>query len=113
MKRLLFLATIIASIFIINNLLQSIYNLWRKHDLLVKAQRDLVKEREKNKELAKQLRTVNDPLFIEKEARNKLFMVKEGERPVVIPTALLTATRSGETKKEAIPMWQKWFRLFF
>lgn len=114
MKRALFLITIIASFFVINNLVRSIYTLWGKQDLMVKAKKDLEDRKKENEELKKRLAVVQSEQFIEEEARNKLFMVKPGESRVIIPDELLKASESAKNKKEdQKPNWQKWWELFF
>jgi len=41
MKKILFITAVVASIFIINSLVRSIYDLWGKQDLITKAQKEL------------------------------------------------------------------------
>ncbi len=41
MKKIVFFVITISSLFIINNLVHSIYNLWQKQDLMVKAKTEL------------------------------------------------------------------------
>lgn len=114
MKKILFISTIIASIFIINNLVRSIYTLWNKQDLLVKAEKNLEVKKKENEELKKQLVVVKSPDFVEKEARNKLFMVKPGESQIVIPEDLLKASESAKQRVQDLrPNWKKWWDLFF
>lgn len=67
---------IIVCILIINGLVHSIYDLWKKQDLVVSAKDELAKEKQKNQELKTQLVYVQSGEFVEEEARNKLFMVK-------------------------------------
>lgn len=114
MKRIIFLATIIISIFVINNLVHSIYNLWTKQDLLVKTQKDLEGRKKENKELKDQLSVAQSEQFVEKEARNKLFLVKEGESRVILDKNALKASESAKSQeKDQLPNWQKWWELFF
>lgn len=110
MKKIVFFVVLVASVFAINNLVRSIYSLWNKQDLLSLAQKDVEKEKAENIELLQKLKIVESEEFIEKEARNKLFMVKPGEHLVVLPSI--------EPKKEQktnvdLPNWQKWLNLFF
>lgn len=52
--------------------------------------------------------------FVEKEARDKLKMVKEGEHLLVLPEKLpvlgAAATASGESTP---PVWRQWWQVFF
>ena len=94
-KRIGFFVILIASIFIINNLVRSIYSLWQKKSLVEEAQVSVEEEKRKNMKLKNKLSLVEDQNFVEEEARNKLFLVKPGEQVVVLPDrALLEATLS-------------------
>ncbi len=110
MKRLAFLLVVVVCLIIINHLARSIYDLWSKQDLVVKAKKDLEREKKENAELKKRLEFVKSDQFIEQEARNKLFLVKPGEAGVIIPKDLL-ATKS---KKKVVvgPTWKQWVDLF-
>ena len=111
MKKILFFATVIVCILIINGLARSTYDLWHKQDLVVSVQEDLDKEKKERQKLEKQLSYVKSSEFIESEARNKLFMVKPGEEGVIVPKDLITKKEKKEI--ENIPNWQRWINLFF
>jgi len=102
--------TIIICIVVINTLARSIYDLWHKQDLVVKAKDDLKHEKLENLELKAQLAYVKSDEFVETEARDKLFMVKPGEADVIVPEDLIKV----EEEKEVIivPAWQQWVNLF-
>lgn len=52
--------------------------------------------------------------FLEKEARDKLKMVKEGERLVVLPETLpVLGAETGATPRAVLPVWRQWLELFF
>src|SRR5258706_8976483 len=111
MKRIVFLALVIFLIGVIVNLSISITTLWSKKDLLVTASGQLEREQKEHTYLQQQLKRVQDPSFIEEEARNKLFLGKPGDVIVLIPTASPSATQ-GENP-DTTPIWQKWWELFF
>jgi len=113
MKKVLFLVVIVLSAIIINSLVRSIYDLWKKQDLVVRAKIELEKQKEENQRLKSQLSVVGNDEFIEKEARNKLFLVKPGEQEVIIPKELLDASNSAQPKPDNTPNWKKWWNLFF
>lgn len=113
LKKIVFFAIIIASIFVINNLAHSIYNLWHKNDLIVSAKRDLEKEQKKNIELKKKLSNVSRPQFVEEEARNKLFLAKPGEGIIVLPSESTKTSVSATKKQDTRSNLQKWWDLFF
>lgn len=113
-KKIVFFVFIIFAIFVINDLAQSIYNLWQKNDLIDQSEQMLAQEKEKNNELKKKLNDVKAPNFVEEEARNKLFMVKPGEGIVVIaPTEYLHNKPTQVKFVEKRPNWQQWWDTFF
>jgi len=112
MKKIVFLAIVIALILVINNLIHSIYDLSKKQDLVVDVQKELEDEKMLNQKLKAQVSIVQSKDFIEQEARNKLFMAKPGEQPVIIPQNLLKEEKKEEAQEKS-SNWQKWFNLFF
>lgn len=113
MKKAIFVVVILACLFIINNLVRSIYNLWQKKDLVAKAEKQLTHQKEENKKLKSQILYAQSNEFIEKEARDKLFMVKEGEQQVLIPKATIRESIVNDKGIESKPNWKKWWELFF
>ena len=111
MKKILFVLFILFSFFVINNLVRSIYTSWRRKDLLVTASQQLEREKQENQRLKSQLTIVNSPEFIEKEARDKLFLVKPGEERVLLPGD--SGLKNQSNNQEKIPNWKQWLQLFF
>lgn len=113
-KKIVFFVILIASLFIINTLVQSIYTLWQKKQLVVDAQIEAESEEQKNRDLRSKLNQIQRPQFIEEEARNKLFLVKPGEQVVVLSEKeLAQATMSAKPKaRDTRPNWKKWWDLF-
>lgn len=111
MKKLAFIIILIISLVIIKNLLSSIYNHWQKQDLVIQAKWELDMEKKKNKELKDKYSLANSPGFVEEEARNKLFMVKPGEKQIILPPQTERSNFSKNTAKNA-PNWQIWIDLF-
>jgi cell division protein FtsB len=110
-KKVLFFITILASLFIIKDLLYSIYTLWHKNDLLIVAQSELFRQRKENLKLKTQLSDAKRLDFIESEARNKLFMAKTGESVVILPQPSPTPAKQIQVTVQ--PNWQQWVNLFF
>ncbi len=113
MKRVLFLTVLLASLFIIKNLLISIYTLWQKQDLIVQTQRELEREEKKNQTLKKQVANTESPTFLEEQARNKLFMTKPGESQVVLPKNAFATDAGKQIQHQQKPSWLLWKELFF
>lgn len=112
MKKALYIVTVIVLLLIINSLINSIYNLWHKQDLLTSAQKQLQSEQQKNQKLKGELSYVQSQQFIEEEAHNKLFLVKPGEQEVLISQKLANDSPASK-KSQNLPNWQQWLNLFF
>lgn len=109
MKKAIYIASVIILIVIINGMAHSIYDLWHKRDLVTAAQKELDRQKAENEKLKKRLVEVKSRQFIESEARNKLFLVKPGEREVLIAKA---AEKKESKPKVIVPIWQRWVSLF-
>ena len=113
-KKIAFFIIIIASLFIINNLVQSIYALWQKKGIVENARIEVEEEKKKNLELKNKLEQVGDPQFVEEEARNRLFLTKPGEQVVVLSDKVFEATKSAKIEPvDTRPNWKRWWDLFF
>ena len=112
MKKIAFITTIVVLILIIVGISRSIYELWRKQDLVAQYQKELTNAQKENQALKQKLSVVNNPNFVEEQARDNLFLVKPGEQSVIIPQELLTASNSAKPT-EFVPNWKKWWSLFF
>jgi cell division protein FtsB len=110
LKKVVFIITIIVLLLVINNLIHSIYDIWNKQDLLTQAQKELIRQQDKNQKLKAELSYVQTATFIEQEARNKLFLVKPGEQEVLIPN---NASENKKTQQQQVPNWQQWLKIFF
>lgn len=109
-KKVLPFLLIASLIIIIKNLAVSIKDIRNSSKITTNLQKELEQKRLKNEFLKQQLSYVKTDEFVEKEAREKLGLVKEGES-VVIPS-------QEEDKKQPIsnpslPNWKKWWSLFF
>ncbi len=113
-KKIGFWIFVVVTLIIINDLVSSILSIWQKHELVDNSQKVLTNERKKNIELKKKLKTVSSTQFVEEEARNKLFLVKQGQEIVVVaPSIYLQSSSSTERKMDSRPNWQQWWEMFF
>lgn len=112
MKKIAYVLIIVGLLLIINSLSHSIIDLWSKQDLVKNAQLKLDQEKKENKELKNRLKIVQDRSFIESEARDKLFMVKPGEKEVILPSGTKDENKAAQNESEK-ENWQKWISLFF
>ncbi|SRR6266446_559911 len=107
MRKITLLFFFIISVYIIVNSIISIVTQLRKKELLIEAQKELNLQISENKRLEKDLVWVSDPSFIEREARDKLFMEKPGESTLVLPATAISPTpiQVGQ-KKEGKSWWE-------
>ena len=109
MKKILFCIIVIIFLFIINDLVRSIYDIWQKKDFVMQAEKELSRQKQENQRLKSALSYSKTQEFIEREARDKLFMVKKGEQRIL----LSKDTKEVQEKKEKLPNWKQWWNLFF
>jgi len=93
--------------------MHSIYDLWHKKDLLVRDQQELIRQKQENIRLKSELSYTKSREFIEKEARDKLFLVKQGEQQVLIPQGLIKESKQSKKEEKEGANWEKWLKLFF
>ncbi|MBP6882660.1 MAG: septum formation initiator family protein [Candidatus Levybacteria bacterium] len=111
MKKVAYILIVIVSLYIVNNLVRSIYGLWQKQDLIIVAKDELKKEQNEQEKLKDELARVKRVDFIEEEARNKLFMGRPGEQVVILDK---NASLKKTEKIEPIqPHWRQWLELIF
>lgn len=114
MKKVTFILIAILFVFVIQNLLHSIYGLWQKKELLVNARTRVESAKKENLALKEQMEAVKNPAFIERQARDKLLLVKPGEQIVVASDSLIVKKDSTNVnQQESKPNWQQWWELFF
>jgi cell division protein FtsB len=112
MKKITFIIIIIILLLAINGLLHSMWDIWQRKDVVLQAQNALSLEKQENQRLKSAFSYSQTQEFIEKEARDKLFMVKKGEQKILIPKELKDGG-GNLTVSESVPNWKKWWNLFF
>lgn len=119
MKRRLYqLAIILASLFIIQGLSRGLVELSAQDRRLGRAQTELGKLKQKEVELKQQLEYFQSDEYVEKIARDKLLMAKEGETVLILPKqdenhkSEIINHISEDKSQEDIPNWKKWAQLF-
>ncbi len=89
----------------------TIINLWARKGVVRERERELTGLQETNKRLQDSLTDIKGEDYVERVARDKLGMVREGEMMVILPDREPKAQKSGSD--EAGPNWKKWVRLFY
>ncbi len=113
--RVIRLVIIGVSAILVVNLSRSIWDLWRRRDILGERQSVLKRLEAENKRLKDELAYSESPFFVEQEARNRLGLGREGEAVVLLPKSQITNLndQTNDEKEEMLPNWKKWWRLFF
>ena len=112
-KYLIYIMFILLSVSIYRNVskIGSIYKIIAEKEV------DVEKLEEENKELEKKVEEVTSDDYIEKQIRDKLGLVKEGEIVLVLPEpeVLRKYAPKIEEEEETLPdpNWKKWMKLFF
>lgn len=113
-SKLLSLFLFIFGLYLIVSLSRNLFSLIRKGGEIKKENLKLTSLEEENRQLKEQLEFSDSQEFIEREARDKLGMAKEGEQVLVLPSNLGKITLPQTEEKETeIPNWKKWWNLFF
>lgn len=112
-KKILFFVVILIALLTINNLAHSIYVIWQKQNLITNAQKNLDEEKRENQKLKESIAKVNQPQFIETQARDNLNLAKPQESVVVIPTGTITSTNEQPKPVVTQANWQQWWDFFF
>lgn len=114
-KKLIYLILAVITIVITYSLIRQITSALKSGENLQQVVDDLHKMEIQNQELKKRLSQIELPEFIEKEARNKLGLVKMGETLVIIPQEKIDAILGKDKKQEEIkfPNPLGWLKVFF
>ncbi len=109
-KQLISLIILIAGLFLIVNLTRSIKELLDAGNRTKEAENQLAELKNQNDNLKKNLSEVESPSYLEKMAREKLGLAREGEVVVIMPSPQETV--SSVISQENLPNWKKWLSLF-
>ena len=106
-KKIFFLFLVL---FITNTFIKNIVSFQKKYQFYLEIKNQYERLKKKNIELKTQFLRKTDPIEIEKKAREKLNLSKEGEIIVILPPPTPTPTIITPTP---LPNWQKWWWLYF
>lgn len=115
LKRIGLILAVIVAVFVVYNLLSQILDALKSSERLSTEADSLYKLEAKNKELKLKLSQIQSPAFIEKEARNKLGLGKQGETLVIIPDEKIKEVlqASASAKEARLPNPLGWWKVFF
>lgn len=115
-RKIVFIIAAIVFLFVVYNFLGRILVAFKASERLTSAVDRLHNLQVKNQELKNQLTEVTSPNYIEKQARDKLGLAKEGETLIVIPEEKIQQVLGLQKNNfgiDRLPNWQGWLRLFF
>lgn len=111
-KKIISFIIILIGLYLIFSSGKSIIYLLSTGKKVDEAKDNLVKVQKENLNLKKQLQIVKSPEFLEKTAREKLNLTKDGETLVILPTTI-PLLENEKKSPDHTPNWQKWYSLFF
>jgi cell division protein DivIC len=111
LKQLVRIAVLIISFGLSVSSARTIYDLWKRQDVVSVREAELRLVKERNDALTKQLADTKNDAYVEREARNKLGMVRNGETIVILPNTAAKQIDSAYITK--LPNWKRWLGLFF
>lgn len=110
------LVSLIILVILTVSLVRNIVIVKKANERVALEQEKLEEVKRKNEELKSQMEEVGKPQYIEKKAREKLGLVKEGEAIVVLPNEevlkKLSPTVEEEENTLPDPTWRRWLKLF-
>ena len=105
----IFIFSVLLILFI--NLIKSWVKLNERLDFIKNAKIKLVKEQKKQIDLKREFARSQTSEFVEKQARDKLNLSRDGELIILLPTPVLTLSPT-PTPIDTAANWQKWVRIF-
>jgi cell division protein FtsB len=112
-KKIIKLLVLLLGIYLVVGLSRDLYNLIGKGGRTGEMEKKVEELSLKNLELKEELEYVESEKFVEKEARDRLNMAKEGEVIVVLPEDLAPPDfQKPQSSNEDLANWQQWLKLF-
>lgn len=99
--------------FLAIGVLRSVYSLSQKKDILADQQKTLADLEEHKAQLTARLAEATSAAFIERVARDKLGLIREGEQVVIMDKTYLTVGGDDQKNSKNLPSWKQWWGLFF
>mgnify|MGYP001610879909 CR=1 FL=1 len=116
--RFLKLIVVLLGLVLIVGLGGSSYRLWKRRDIVAERQTVLTELEGEHAGLKRQLQDAQSEGFVERMAREKLGLVKEGESVVIIsndnpPAGGQMTNETARENLQNVPNWKRWWKLFF
>lgn len=107
---------LLLGLYLIVSFSRDLWVLTKKENEISQSQLKLEKLRWENEKLRKELEYVHSEAFIEKEAREKLGLTREGETVLMLPENLkewLGISQPQISGDGNLPNWKRWLKIFF
>ncbi len=109
---------LLLGIFAFTGMVRSLYGQWHRRDIVEERRQAVAKLEVENKRLVDRLTEATGSAFVEKQARNKLGLVRQGEVVVLMekPEGVFEPLATPGAILEANPPesnWKLWWKLFF
>lgn len=111
--KVIFILIIIVGVAVSFSLAKNLYSAFGNSKYLEQAQSKLDRLRSENEALLRENALAKDPSFIEREARERLGLVKPGEVVVILPEEEAPPSETTLPQAPARPVWQQWLGLLF
>lgn len=102
---------LLLTIVFVSNIIRTVANLSREDKIIQDSNDKLQTVTDENQNLKRQLAQVGSREFIEREARNKLNLGKEGEIVLILPS-ISPLVNPTPIPLDVSPNWQKWVEIF-
>lgn len=113
-KRLTYWLALALVLSLVINFSRDIIRLLKNRERIDQAKEKLQKTETEHQQLKMQKNSFQTEEFIEREARNKLFMGKEGEVVVLLPEELKALEEEKlEVEEKELSIWRQWLELFW
>lgn len=112
-KRLVTTLVVLLLLLVTVNLLHAIYDTFQTGNRLKQLNQNITNLQKENDQLTKVLAERQTPVYVEKEARDKLLMIKPNETLVILPSTVIVNPKKGNNSQDNLSNLQQWFGLFF
>jgi len=109
-KAIVGLTVIFIGLVVIVRQLGSVWRLVKAGDRIKQAKTELSQLESDNLQLKQRLAQIDSPEFIEKEARDKLGLGREGETILILPEQ--SSDQKEDLASDSRPNWKQWWDLY-
>lgn len=117
MKKYLHYLVFAILLFLIISMTRSTIGFWGKMSKIDEAEEKVAKLKMEQQALLEIKKDVDTEAFIEKEARERLGLAKEGDTVLILPPdevlKKFAPKIEDELRQEELPIYKRWVRLFF